>query len=300
MNILDAIKRLLPSFGRKDVREKIRVISSKLMEIVIPMLAMYSEGLKDKELKSSFGKVFIAKLLQFLPSNVGSGNAPYVKVLTACNANLVKLLDQLSDYVGKHMLDQIHIEGITYQKATVLRLIELADFFVDYTSRHLQVLVAYETDMTAFGKGDLPSTTKAERNYLLDNRNAYFQLIELFYEDPKTILAKVMNIPEVLVVDTEVGDVPALTGGAADPLQLGIIPGVSRVFHWIGIRKVDWEIERYERAKKEKRSIELRLEALRQKMAGMVDARTEAIIDGYERELIMVRDNISRMEANAQ
>lgn len=297
--IIDALKGILPSFGRKDVREKIRVIASKLLEIVAPSLTLYKESFNDASLHSAYGRDFMQALLRFLPSSFGNRNAPFVRVMEVTQANLTRLLDQLSEFVGSHMPDAIHIEGITYQKGTVLRLIELADFYVDYTSRHLAALVAAETNIEAFGKADSFPYTKAEQKYLLDHRNDYFKVLELFFEDPKTIMAKIQHIPEVLMSETDPASVPALAGAAADPLRLGIIPVISDIFHWVGIRKVDWEIERYERAKKEKRAIELRLEALRQKRGGAVDARNEAIIDGYERELVLVREKIARMSVAA-
>ncbi|MNG15650.1 hypothetical protein D3C84_994950 [compost metagenome] len=98
------------------------------------------------------------------------------------------------------------------------------------------------------------------------------------------------------MTDAGVGEVPALAGGAADPLRLGAFPIVSSVFHWVGLRNVDYDIECFELAKKERRDIEMRLETLRQRRAGNQDAQAEVIIGNYERELTLARAKVTAME----
>ncbi|MNG35063.1 hypothetical protein D3C84_1217150 [compost metagenome] len=75
-----------------------------------------------------------------------------------------------------------------------------------------------------------------------------------------------------------------------------MVPLLSDLFSAVGIRAVNRDIERYERTKKERRAIEMRLEALTQSGRGGTDARTQTIIEGYERELILVRAKIATME----
>lgn len=296
MDILSYLSNMLPTFGKKDVREKLRTISKKLTDIVKPSLELFRDTLKERALKSAFGKVFIKELLSVLPSRLQAGDAPFSYVLSLAIDNAVKLLDLLEQYIGKNMGESIHIEGMTYQKASVIRLIELLDFFTDYSNRNLSYLVASETNIEAFDRPDGNPFTPAALNYLRNNKVVYIQLIGLLLNDPKKILADIEKIPEIVMTDAGVGEVPALAGAAADPLRLGAFQCFSGIFHWVGLRMVDWEIERYEVAKKEKRDIELRLETLRQRRAGNQDAQAEAIIQAYERELILSRDKISKME----
>lgn len=296
MSILNILKGLVPSFGKKDIREKLRVIASKIAELVLPALDSFAETLNERQLKSKYGKDLIAAVYGFLPPVLRNSPTPYAKVVRTALENATKLLEGLQDYTGKHLGDAVHVEGLTYQKASVLRLIELIDFFQDYTLRQLTFLVASEVNIEAFDRQDGNPFTQAELKFLQTNQGAWLKMLELLNGDPKQALSALEKVPEVLLSDADANEVPALGGTSADPLKLGFIPGVSHIFHWVGLRLVDWEIERYERAKKEKRDIEMRLEALRQRRGGTVDARTESIIANYERELTLARAKIANME----
>lgn len=294
MSILNFVNGLIPSFGKKDVREKINVIGSKINEIAIPMIDNLLQDLNEAELKSAYGK----KLSQ-LARNPHE-KAPYLSYTKRSLESASKLTDLLQDFSGKHLGADIRVEGLTYQKANFLRLIELLDFFVDYSIRQMTFLVASESNIEAFGHGDGNPFTQAELRFLDINQSAWFRVAELLQNDPKTIVAKIEKVPEVLLADGDPSQVPALAGGNADPLRMGFIPGVSHIFHWLGMRKVDWELARYDRAMKEKRDVELRLEALRQRRSGQIDARTESIITNYEKELTILRARIADMEDRAR
>lgn len=294
MSILNFVNGLIPSFGKKDVREKINVIGSKINEIAIPMIDNLLQDLNEAELKSAYGK----KLSQ-LARNPHE-KAPYLSYTKRSLESASKLTDLLQDFSGKHLGADIRVEGLTYQKANFLRLVELLDFFVDYSIRQMTFLVASESNIEAFGHGDGNPFTQAELRFLDINQSAWFRVAELLQNDPKTIVAKIEKVPEVLLADGDPSQVPALAGGNADPLRMGFIPGVSHIFHWLGMRKVDWELARYDRAMKEKRDVELRLEALRQRRSGQIDARTESIITNYEKELTILRARIADMEDRAR
>lgn len=296
MSILSYLADLLPTFGKKDIVGKLKIIARKLTDIVRPELALISESLNDKELRSTYGKSFLKDLNFVLPPNLRNMPGAYVKMCTIAVDHGQRLVDLLEQYVAKAVGETVHIEGITYQKASVLRLIDLIDFFADYSSRHMAFLVASETNIEAFGNGDGNPFTPKALAYLTTNRESYLRVMNLLNADPKKLMSDIEKIPEITVSDADIKEVPALAGAAADPLQLGAIPIITGMFTWYGIRKVDWEIERYEAMKGERRSMENRLESLRQKRIGQIDAQNEVVIEGYERELILTRASIEEME----
>jgi len=300
MDIAAFIRNLLPTFGKKDVREKLRIISRKISDIVQPCLELFLTSIDEKSLVSAYGIKFKRDLLAILPPRLRNVDKPYGMVLTAAMSNASKLVDLLETYITKNLSETINIEGMTYQKASVIRLIELLDFTVDYAGRQLAYLVASETNVVAFERPDGKPYTQAEMNYILNNQATYFRMLDLLNGDPKKTFSTIESIPEIVMGDMAIGEVPALAGASADPLLLGAIPGISNIFHWVGIRVVDYEVERYECALKQKRDIELRLESLKQRRLGNLDAQTESIIEGYERELTLSRAKIARFEEKAR
>lgn len=300
MNIIAFLKNILPSFGKKDVREKIRLVISKITEIAQPSAEAAFADLDERKAKSGFFKTFLRELLLESSATVRNAAGPYKLVLMTALNNGQKLMTMIESYVDKNVPSTIHIEGTTYQTGSVLRLIELMDFLADYTLRNLNFIVASETEIEAFDKPDMNPSTPFELKYLLAHRDAYFKVMFLLAKDPKAIMALINDLPEITLGDVDVSNSPALAGAQGDPLQLGIIPVVSSIFHRIGITLVNYELDRYDRALKDKRVIEMRLESLRNRRNGNPDAAIETVIDGYDRELIVLRQKISDYEERAR
>lgn len=296
MDIPSFVRNILQSFSKSDVVEKINNIASKLLKIVRPSFEIMIEELDEAQYKSNYAKQVAKDFALALPTNLRSEKRPVTTFMPKALANAATLLDQLLQYVGSSMPTNLHIEGITYQKATVIRLIDLLDFFVDYSIRHMAYLTASETNIEDYGRPDGLASTPAEFKYLEANRGTWIKMLSILQGDPKLVLKQVETIPEVFLGDLDVGSVPALAGAAADPLHLGAIPIVSNAFRWVGIRYVHYEVERYERAMKEKRVIELRLESRRQRLSGNQDAAGEAVVKNYENELVRIRQKIASME----
>lgn len=297
MKALEFIRKLLPTFGKKDVREKLRLAVSKLADIIGPTLENFGSVFQAGKFASRYGQEFNAAFLKFVPSNIRSLRNPLLETIERAKDNAIKLGDMLTDHTAKVLKDTIYVEGITYQTVTVLRLIEILDFFGDYTSRFMLRLVTAESNTQYFNAPENGELSKSELAWLDEHRAIYFRILELLYEDPKVIMTKVMSIPEIIVAQGEEAvPVPALMGGAGDPLQLGVVPLLTPMLTAIAIRRVNNDIEKYERAKKERQAIQMRLEVLSQGGRGAVDARTQSIIEGYERELVLVRAKIAQME----
>lgn len=296
MDIPAFLRNILPSFSRNDVLDKIRNIGQKIAKIVRPSYDLTIETIDEANFKSNFSKSVAKDFQTALPVNMKSERKPVTRFLPKALANAQILLDLLEQYVGKNITANVHIEGVSYQKATVLRLIELLDFFADYSIRHLSYAVASETNIEDYGRPDGLAFTPDELRFLENNRGAWIKLMSILQEDPKGSIKKIAEIPEIILGDMDIASVPALAGASADPLHLGLIPVASNIFRWVGLRVAHWEVDRYERALQEKRVIELRLESRRMRLAGNPDAATEAIVANYENELVHIRDKIKDME----
>lgn len=298
MSIVQFIKKIVSAkLGKKDLRDKLRGVAQKLEEIVLPALESILSNPDLQTPQSTYGKKFVADFLKMLPSSFKMKN-PTFQVMKTSLTNMSNLCTLLDDYIGKDLPEQIYIDGITYQKATILRLVEFLDFSADYAARQMCYYVASETNVQVLNAGDKPPFTKAEEVTVLAHQHAYFKAIEMFYVDPKTIMANIGKIPEILITP-ETENLPGSMVSEVDPMKLGIVPLISPFFMFLGERKVDWDYERYERAKRELKDIQLRIEILRQKNTGGANARTESILKGYERELTLTRDRIAQLEARA-
>lgn len=303
MKLFNVIKKFFyDSFTKRDINDRIRSIMQKYDEVVIPLIPKVETAFLGKPPVSDYAVKFLADFNQTLPSNLRKvGLTSYITISLRSIKNARELLTLLEGKVNNELPDVLYVDGITYQKATILRLIELLDFTADYASRQLCYYVASESNAIALGKSksELPYT-KAEEVAILTYQNSYFKTLELFHQPPKNILQTLSRIPEVMLSGDEKADLPSARASDLDPLTLGVIPMVSSLFLWAGEIQVDREIARYERAKKERRDVEMRIEVLKQHQSGQVDARTESILNGYTRELTLLRDKIETLERKAR
>ncbi len=302
MILIEYVKKFFSSFKKNEIRERIRTVKHLLSNPVLQTVEVLDNDDQYKELdfKSTYAKKFIASFIQATPvRSKADRNKPYLSILRPAVVNAIALMDLLDEYVSKQLDEVIQIEGMTYQKATVLRLIELINFFGDYSIRQLSYTIASETNISAFSQIDHRPFSKDEETYLVgSNQVAFIRMIELLSNDPKSILQQIFKIKDV-VIDEETSKVGL--GSGDDPLRLGFIPIVSNIIMWNGIRQVDLDAERLDRAQKEERVIKMRMEALRQRIAlGQADARTESILTNYDRELTLKRNQIKEMERKMQ
>ena len=298
MNLFNYISEFISeTLGRRNITDRMRVIAQKYDEVVLPTLEQIREETKLTPPVSAYGKAFVKSFNATLPSNMRNSQNDYIVVAHKSLANAADLVGKLEKVINKEMADTVRIHGLTYQKATLLRIIELLDFTADYASRQLAFYVASEVEKKTKGKDTNPYT-KAEEAVLRTYQSTYFKTIEMFYQPADVVLKKVASIPEVLMTGDVSHDLPTIDPSKVDPLKLGFIPVVSHIWNFFGNMYVDWEYSRYEKAKKERRDIELRIEMLKQyEASGQPNARLESILDGYNRELTLLREKISQMES---
>lgn len=299
MNLLQFIKNYLFSkFSRKDLTDRLNTITQKLNEVVLPSLEDIRANAILLDPISPYGKSWIGNFLKILPSSMRNRSKnPTFGIIHQSMSNVGKLIQLLTEHVGKELPEQIYIEGITYQRAVVLRLIELLDFTVDYSSKQLNYYCTSENMARTSQKHGVLPFTKAEETVIISQQDAFFKAIELFYADPKMVMEQIHRIPEVLV---DVHETIPREQTSLDPLKLNLIPVISPFLLFIGERKVDWEYERYERAKKERQMIVLNIEFMERHAGGQpMDARNETILNGYKSELVLIRDRIAKMEEKA-
>lgn len=290
MSIATWLAKIIPSFGNKDLQLKIRNVASKNSEFLQPIIAQFYETFKSTQLSD----VLAVRLTNMHRNVVGQRDADVFVAMSIVSDNIDKLTSLLEDYSKKHFTTQINVEALTFQQASVLKLIDIMDFVVDYSVRALNQVTAAEISKVAFDKAS--PATKAEQKFLDDNLNGYLEALKVLKQEPKYVMQEIEKIPSIIVINTETSEVPGLQGHE-DPLKLDAIPVISKVFYWWAIRKVDADLAKYERLKKIRRNVEFRIEALRSKNAGEEpNARVESTLEKYEREVLILSDKIRRLE----
>lgn len=280
----DFVKGITNSIGKPTVNEKAAIVESRIVDYLVPSIA----NLQHHDFESDFYRQEILtdtgfrSLLQQSRTTVRNSKTVF-DILAFASTNAKDLLSGIQDKGVNVLPETIVAEGITVSSATVLKLIASIDLFVEYSSRLMYHLAQYESRVDY-------SLNNADKKYLKDYKASYITIFGLLLEKPDKLLKDIMEVEPRLVDDS------VSVKASREVVRLNFIPLVTPIFRRVGISLVNWEIEREERLRLEKRGIESAIERHRQAQRGSHDARSEQIIENWRKELVLVNRKIASLE----
>lgn len=281
----DFIKGISNSISKPTVNEKAAIVESRIVDYLTPSI----HNFKGVEFGSDFYRQEILtdngyRNLLIQAKRTGRP-ANFFDVIAIAATNAKEILEGIQEK-GDHILPEtIVTEGITVPSATVLKLVSSIDMFVEYSSRLLYHVAQFESKVEY-------SLNNADKKFLKDYKGSYVTIVGILLEKPSKIIEDIVKIEPVLVDDKIVS-----TTGSREVVRLNFIPLVTPLFKRLAITKINWEIEREERLRLERRGIESAIERYRQASHGNQDARTEQIIENWRKELTLINKKIAALEA---
>ena len=280
----DFVKGITNSIGKPTVNEKAAIVESRIVDYLVPSIS----NLQYHDFESDFYRQEILtdtgfRSLQQQSRTAVRNSKTVFDILAFAATNAKELLSGIQDKGVNVLPETIVAEGITVSSATVLKLIASIDLFVEYSSRLMYHLAQYESRVDY-------SLNNADKKYLKDYKASYITIFGLLLEKPEKLLKDIMEVEPRLVDDS------TSVKASREVVRLNFIPLVTPIFRRVGISLVNWEIEREERLRLEKRGIESAIERHRQAQRGNHDARSEQIIENWRKELVLVNRKIASLE----
>jgi hypothetical protein len=169
--------------------------------------------------------------------------------------------------------------GLTYQKATIMRVISLQRFAARYARRMLQYMYCKEVPAAFKNIGDTGSFSNGEVKWLEQNAMSYCRIMKIFANPMSKILSQIELMPDVVFDAEKEGAVTAVVGtDKLNPMGMGFVPIISDVIWFVGSRWIDMQAAELQEAREEAKMLELRLAQLRSARAGENDAATDRVI----------------------
>lgn len=221
----------------------------------------------------------------------------YIETTTLVLSALVEGWPLLEKAVENQFKGSAAKLGLTYQKATLLRVIAMAGFVGRYSRRMLHYTYSKETPAAFKGVDATPAFKNGEVKWLEENAVSFARLIKLFSEPMPKILAKIDSVPDIVYDESKVDAVESVTGvRKLDPLGLGFVPVVSDIIWFFGSRWVEHQAAVLQEAREERASLELRLAQLRAARNGTSDAASDKVIKVTEERLRDLNYEVVRLE----
>lgn len=295
--MLSSVLRFLsPSLERSQIHEELNYVKTTLAENTLPQ---YKDIIDAKMWQgpSPFRTNDIKKFNNLIQSRTKQRDN-YLVITTRVLSNMVDGIPKLDKEFERAFSNKaIDVQGLTYSKAVLLRVMSLMGFVGDYARMLLIYTYGKETPAAFKNQSAVAEPfNKAQLRYLEEHAANFARCLELFSEPMVKIIAKIEQIPNLVYDPKSEEAVRAQIGGKVDPLNLGFVPVVSRVFLFFGMRYAEYQAKRYIKAKRDMDVLQLRLAQLRAAQSNNPDAALEARINVVQEQLKDAEMDVADME----
>jgi hypothetical protein len=298
MKILNYISSLLPSFERQRILNDIASLQAELSGTTLKMYgdagATFAKNKFKAKVNVEFDTDFHGKLRDNRSVN-------FVSAIEAILKSVPAKLSYLEGLVNANYATDMTREAITYQKATVLKYLEVVSFTLSYADRLLLDTLAAETFQNnnasqLIGTNQAPAIYKWMSAHRLDFLNAMCVLAMPLDETRE----KIESIPDITAIPSNADTVRETVGPAKlDPLGLGfmITTWFNPIYH-SRMAFAEWQVERFKAKQEEKRALEYRLFALQESYTNKKDPKLEQQIQYSEGRLQSLNHKLSQLESD--
>lgn len=291
MNIRKYLVSLLPSFGRAEVEEDIRITRSEIKEFTQPAYEQAVTVFRGWKFKS---ESLEPQLTTFGRMVKGHGNP--IETINAGWKNVLENLDQAEFLIKAHVSNEIAGAGLTYLKGNLLQFIEAVAFVSKYARKFLNYVYVCETaEFAEGGTSVMESLTPAELEWIKANFVTFCQAFNIVTGNPSKIKTQLENVPDIVVTPDNTDTVGA-QGSKVDPFHMGLIPIWMNPIYHVGMFVAEWQADRYNSAKQERKLVELRMLNLKKLHEGKPDAAVQREIQYLESRVQGLNFKIQKME----
>ena len=301
MNIITYIKGLAHRFGKNQVQKSCELVSESLRSHAIPAYAAAAELFKSSKIKSKEGTEFVSTFKK-LATYPRSGTI--MDAILETLENSVKVLDFISKKSDTLYADNESNLGLTFQKATYLRVVSAITFTNDFSRKFLNYVYVLETSTVDSDFQIKDSITPAEIKFVEDNFVSFCTCISILQNSIESIQTNVDNLPDAIVSETSESAFESTMGiSKIDPLGLRgftipiTVSAKWNPFYFIGSVFADFQVAAYKAAKEEHELLQLRKLNLEKIYEKKPDARLQKEMEYLSNRISGLNYELSKTEA---
>lgn len=294
MNISKYLKSLLPSFGRAEVEEDIRITRAEIKEFTQPAYTQAAQMFRGWKFKSKVLEPQFDTFGRMVKQS--SGHNP-VETIAAAWPLVLENLESAEKLVTAHVGDTVAGAGLTYLKANLLQFVEACAFTSKFARKFLNYVYVCETsEYDEGGASVAESLAPAEIEWIKANFVTFCQAFNIVTGQPQKIRSQLENIPDIEVTEQNASHLAVTQGSKVDPMHMGLIPVWMNPIYHVGMFVAEWQADRYKQAKEELKLVELRKLNLEKLAAGKPDAAVQKEIQYLESRVEGLAFKIQKME----
>ena len=292
MNFYNFIVSLFPTFKRDDILDAAIGTRKSIME---HSLTAYQSA-DDIWGKNPFTSKEVKALEKQYKSDVGiSARQSMIGDILFALQNSLKVLDYVVQKGKVIYSDNEASAGLTFQKATILRVVAVSDFVNKYSLDLLNYIYVYETKDTAGGK-DTEGISKAEEDMVISQFNDFCIAIRVLKVNMESLEKSLSELPDATVSEmTEKTFISTMGAKKIDPLNLRGFSVRKNPFFMFGMLEAEKQEKKYKAKKEMLELIQLRLMNLQKIRDKKQDASLDKEIEYYQARVTSLNHEIEKM-----
>ena len=292
MNFYNFIVSLFPTFKRDDILDAAIGTRKSIME---HSLTAY-ESADQVWGKTPFTSKEIKGLEKQYKSEVGiSTRQSMIGDILFALQNSLKVLDYVVQKGKVIYSDNEASAGLTFQKATILRVVSASDFVNKYSLDLLNYIYVCETKDTDAGK-DTEGISKAEEEMVISQFMDFCVAIRVLKVNMESLEKSLAELPDATVSDmTEKTFISTMGAKKIDPLNLRGFSVRKNPFFIFGMLEAEKQEKKYKAKKEMLELIQLRLMNLQKIRDKKQDASLDKEIEYYQSRVTGLNHEIEKM-----
>lgn len=294
MKILDYVKGLKNSFTMSRAKDELSATSDELVNQTIPVVSSANTMfIRIPKMQSKFYESVRQSV-----SHVVKGNEPVTaSILRACE-NSLKVLGEISVHYEKDFGDELTAEALSLRQANMIQMVDHIAAFSRYSRGLIDtILMAEGVAKQDASLDELGDATTAYIKYLSNGRPAFIATLEMMQAKPETIMASMDKAPEIILSEVRSESALNVHGrDVVDPLKFNMFQADWNPIWRIGNNWANRYNERYQTAKTEVKTCELRLEHYKRLHENNPSPQMEMVIKKRMEELDLRRAKLAKLE----
>lgn len=304
MPIPNMLSVLLPSFEATNLKNTLNANCDAISESLLPQF----ENLRDL-VGSEQGKPFLSKPVQTLSEELvkmlrssglevkGLRDPSALEYIIAAMRNTLELRPFIEQCINRDIGKQVVTASLTFNKSTLLQLLDLINFFVLYSGTLVNYITAEELGAVENSNIAVKGVGPNDLQYLHVRMVTYGIACRVLATPQSKLKADYAEIPEAVFDEDTYNDLVKSFGSkATDPLGLSAVPFPLSIIYRINLSWNEWQMDNYDEVCEAAKAAEYRILLFKKQQAeGKGDAALEILIEKHEKRLDSLKRKRERL-----
>lgn len=292
MNFYNFVKSLFPTFKRDELLDSVIEIRKSVMEHSVQAYRSADQVWGSTAFVSKQAKA-MEKTYRL---EVGlTGRQSMITSIYTALENTLKVLDLIVEKGKVIYSDNEASMGLTFQKATILRIVTVAEFANKYSLDLLNYIYTVEAQATKGGEG-IEDISKAEEEQLISQFQDFCLAMNVLKVDMGSLEKALNELPDAVVSEmTERTFIATIGSKKLDPFQVRNFSVRKNPFYIFGMMIAERQEKKYKAKKETVELLQLRLMHLQKLRDKTQDASLDKEINYYQNRVTSLNHELEKL-----